>query len=88
MYVVAPSGVIPVATATNTPGKPIKIGGTPVAIAITPDGKTAYIATAAYIARSCAGCPVGTLIPVSTATNTPGKPIKIGRVPEAIVITH
>jgi YVTN family beta-propeller protein len=82
-----PTTVIPVSTATNTPGKPIKISGTPVAIAITPDGKTAYIATAAYIAGSCAGCPVGTVIPVSTATNTPGQPIKIGRIPQAIAIT-
>ena len=79
--------VIPVATATNTPGKPIKINGTPVAIAITPDGKTAYIATAAYIAGSCAGCSVGTVIPVATATDTPGRPIKIGRIPKAIAIT-
>jgi DNA-binding beta-propeller fold protein YncE len=79
--------VIPVATATNTPGRPIKVSGTPVAIAITPDGKTAYVATAAYIARSCAGCSVGSVIPVATATNTPGKPIKIGRIPKAIAMT-
>ena len=79
--------VIPISTATHTPGKPIKISGTPVAIAITPDGRTAYIATAAYIAGSCAGCSVGTVIPVATATNTPGKPIKIGRIPKAIAIT-
>jgi hypothetical protein len=88
MYVAAPNGVIPVTTATNTPGRPIKIDAIPAAIAITPDGGTAYIATAAYIAGNCAGCPVGTVIPVSTATNTPGKPIKIGRIPKAIAITH
>ena len=80
--------VIPVATATNAPGRPIKINGTPVAIAVTPDGKTAYVATAAYITRSCPGCPVGTVIPVATGTNTPGKPINIGRVPKAIAITR
>jgi DNA-binding beta-propeller fold protein YncE len=79
--------VIPVATATKAPGKPIKISGTPVAIAITPDGRTAYVATAAYIAGSCAGCAVGTVIPVATAANTPGKPIKIGRIPKGIAIT-
>jgi DNA-binding beta-propeller fold protein YncE len=78
--------VIPVATATGTPGKPIDIGGTPVAIAITPDGKTAYVATSAYIAGSCPGCAVGTVIPVATATGTPGKPINIGRIPKGIVI--
>jgi DNA-binding beta-propeller fold protein YncE len=79
--------VIPVATATNTPGTPINIGVTPVAIAITPDGKTAYVATAACITGSFAGCPAGTVIPVATATNTPGKPINIGRIPKGIAIT-
>jgi DNA-binding beta-propeller fold protein YncE len=79
--------VIPVGTATNMPGRPIKIDGTPSAIAITPDGKTAYIGTAGYVAGSCTGCEVGTVIPVATATGTPGKPINIGRVPEAIAIT-
>jgi DNA-binding beta-propeller fold protein YncE len=78
--------VIPVATATGTPGKPINVGGTPVAIAITPDGKTAYVATSAYIAGRCAGCAVGTVIPVATATGTPGKPINIGRIPKGIAI--
>src|SRR6266704_1006167 len=79
--------VTPIATATNTPGKPINIGGGfpgAVAIAITPDGKTVYIATAAYIAGSCAGCPVGSVIPVATANGTPGKPINIGRIPKGI----
>ena len=78
--------VIPVATATGTPGKPIDIGGTPVAIAITPDGKTAYVATSAYIVGRCAGCAVGAVIPVATATGTPGKPINIGRIPKGIAI--
>jgi DNA-binding beta-propeller fold protein YncE len=75
--------ITPIATATSTPGK---IGGTPVAIAITPDGKTAYIATSAYIGGRCARCAVGTVIPVATATGTPGKPIKIGRIPKGIAI--
>ena len=39
----APGTVTPVATGTNTPDKPIKISGFPAAIAITPDGKTAYV---------------------------------------------
>jgi len=82
--------VTPIATVTNTAGKPISLGGglpRAAAIAITPDGKTAYIATSAYIARSCPGCPVGTVIPVATATGTPGKPINIGRIPKGIAIT-
>jgi YVTN family beta-propeller protein len=35
--------VTPIATATNTAGTPITTGSNPVAIAITPDGKTAYV---------------------------------------------
>ena len=65
--------VTPVATATNTPGKPIKIGGVhPAAIAITPDGKTAYSLRLGGGRYGHAG---------RTATNTPGKPIKIGGIP-------
>ena len=81
-----PATVTPVATVTGTPGKPINIGGTPVAIAITPDGKTANVATSAYIVGRCAGCAVGAVIPVATATGTPGKPINIGRIPKGIAI--
>ena len=55
-----------------------------MAIAITPDGKTAYVATSAYIAGSCPGCPVGSVIPIATTTGTPGKPINIGRTPKGI----
>jgi DNA-binding beta-propeller fold protein YncE len=56
--------VVPISTATNTAGKPIRIG-TDVTIAMTPDGKTLYAAT------------VNKLVPISTATNTPGRPIHI-----------
>jgi len=63
MYVAAANGVTPVSTATNTPGTPIKLGTQPGSIAITPDGKTAYIANLSP----------ATVIPVSTATNTPGQ---------------
>jgi len=36
--------VSPIATATNTAGPSIGVGAYPYAIAITPDGKTAYVA--------------------------------------------
>ena len=77
--------VIPVNTATGTPGKPIHVGvgGTWPGgmIVITPNGKTAYVTTAS-----------GTIIPVNTATATPGKPIHIrgrnlGNRPDFIAIT-
>ena len=59
----------PINTATNTPGQPIYlpgVGGNGF-IAITPDGKTAYVTT---------GYPRA-VIPISTATNRAGKPIQI-----------
>ena len=58
----------PISTATNTAGKPIKVGTDPGAIAITPNGKTAYVANDGS----------GTVTPIDTATNTAGKPIKVG----------
>ena len=69
--------VTPITTATNTPGTPIQVGKEPSAIAITPDGKTAYVVNQF-------GCAV---TPITTATNTPGTPIRVGRGPEAIAIT-
>jgi DNA-binding beta-propeller fold protein YncE len=61
--------VTPVNTATNTPGKPIYLPGLggDGSIAITPDGRTAYVTT---------GYPRA-VIPISTATDRAGKPIKI-----------
>jgi DNA-binding beta-propeller fold protein YncE len=64
------SAVIPVSTATNTAGKPIKVGSA-LQIAITPDGKTAYV-----LSPATENGP-GTVTPINTATNTAGKPIPI-----------
>jgi DNA-binding beta-propeller fold protein YncE len=62
----------------------IKVGPNParfatrgIFIAITPDGKTAYV---------LALFP-GTVTPIATATDTPGKPINVGGIPGAIAIT-
>ena len=63
--------VTPITTATNTPGKPIKVGDGPGGITITPDGKTVYVANFES----------GTVTPITAATNTPGKPIKVGSGP-------
>ena len=76
VYVCNDAGTItPITIATNTAGKPISVGRNPpgfdpgwIYIAITPDGKTAYVANTA----------AGTVIPIATATNTAGKPIKVG----------
>ena len=56
--------VTPIPTATNTAGPPITVGGNPYAIAITPDGKTAYVAN---------DIGAGTVTPIATATNTAGR---------------
>jgi DNA-binding beta-propeller fold protein YncE len=44
-YVVNPGSdnLTPIDTVTTTPGTPITAGSAPIAIAIAPDGKTAYV---------------------------------------------
>jgi YVTN family beta-propeller protein len=74
------STVTRINTATNTAGKPIKVGPVgsfPDFIAITPDRKTAYVAN--YNS--------GSVTPINTATNTVGNPIRTGRNPIGIAIT-
>ena len=80
----AESMVVPIDTATGTPGAPIRVGVTgpglhdqPDGIAITPDGRTVYVANIGS----------GTVTPIDTATNTPGEPVEVGVRPRAIVIT-
>ena len=68
--------VTPIDLATNTTGAEIKVGPLPEAIAITPDGKTAYVANGN-----------NSVTPIALATNTPGAEIKVGVNPEAIAIT-
>lgn len=56
-------------------------GGEVVAIAITPNGKTAYVVDNRPNHRQ------GGITPIDTAANTVGKPIRVGRFPTAIAIT-
>ena len=49
-------------------------------MAITSDGKTLYV-------TNYEGRPVDTIVPISTATNTPGPPIHVGSPAEALAIT-
>ena len=73
-----PSGsVTPIATATNTAGPPIPAGNLPIAMAITPDGKTAYVANFNS----------GSVTPIATTTNTAGPPIRTGSNPFDIAVT-
>src|SRR5215467_12400616 len=74
--------VTPISTATNKAGPPIPVAGEPEQIAITPNGKTAYVITAG-------GGRDGrhTVTPITTATNKAGPPILAGRGASAIAIT-
>ena len=77
-YVTETLGVVtPVNIATGTAGTPITVGPMPTAIAITPDGKTAYVANEGS----------NTVTPITFATGTAGTPIPVGNSPVAIAIT-
>jgi DNA-binding beta-propeller fold protein YncE len=83
-----PNGVIPFSTATNTAGKLIKVDGMASAIAVTPDGYTAYAASEPKQkpAVTCTG-QTGVVTPISTATNRPGRPVRVACDPYAVVVT-
>jgi YVTN family beta-propeller protein len=53
------------------------VGAGPAAIAITPDGRTVYVADSGS----------GTVTPISTATNKAGPAIRTGKTLFAIAIT-
>jgi DNA-binding beta-propeller fold protein YncE len=71
--------VLAIRVATNTPERVIKVGrgAFPDAIAITPDGGTAYVTLAGH----------DEVLPISTATDEPGRAVKVGVFPDAIAIT-
>ena len=75
--------VTPIRTATNTALKPVKTGRLPQAIAITPDGTTAYVTSGLLgtVTRP------GTVTPIRVATNTALARIKVGGLPGPIAIT-
>src|ERR1019366_9209811 len=83
-YVVnAGSGTVtPIVTASNTADPPIPVGSGPQVVAITPDGKTAYVVNAPLGLYGS-----GTVTPIATATNTAGPPIPVGHGPDDIAIT-
>jgi YVTN family beta-propeller protein len=69
--------VTPIRTATNKALPSVKTGHKPLAIAITPNGTTVYVAN--ELSNS--------VTPISTATNKALHPIKVGSFPLAIAIT-
>jgi YVTN family beta-propeller protein len=72
--------VTPILAATNKPDRPIRLTDDGL-IAITPDGKTAYVAS------SGPGKSPGTVTPIDIAKQTAGAAIKVGAYPDAIAIT-
>jgi DNA-binding beta-propeller fold protein YncE len=78
-----PFYVFPISTATDKPGQPIRVAGSPEAIVVTPDGRTAYVIgqTPPHFSSSHVRTTSGEVIvtPISTATNTPGPAVIAGR---------
>ena len=77
IFIPRPGEVTPIRLATGTLGRPIQVGRVPSAIAITPDGATAWVT----------GQDDGTITPIRLATGTPGTPVTVGSNPAAIAIT-
>lgn len=69
------------ASAWMTAVKPIKVTGL-MGIVFTPNSKTAYVLSALNSERNR-----GTVAPIQTATNKPGKAIKVKGSPNYIAIT-
>jgi YVTN family beta-propeller protein/autotransporter-associated beta strand protein len=76
--------VTPLDTATNTAGTPIQVGPNPFGIAITPNGKTVYVATVETIGFPGAE---GFVTPINTATNTAGAQIPVGPNPRGLAMS-
>ncbi len=66
--------VTPISTATNPAGTPIKVCADAVEIAVTPDGKAAYVMCSSSVT------------PIATATGKAGAPIKVPPTPWTLVI--
>jgi DNA-binding beta-propeller fold protein YncE len=73
----ADGSVVPVTLPSGIVGAAIPVGADPVAIAVTPDGSTAYVVSAGD----------GTITPISLASDSAGSPISVGVDPMAIAIT-
>lgn len=72
-----PDTVIPMQLRTGRLGRPVHVRRDPEAMAITPDGRTLYVASDTS----------GTVTPIRTATWTALRPIRAGQQPGAIAVT-
>lgn len=74
-----PGAVFPISTATGSVGNPItRVGCLPMFVAITPDGRTAYVVSGVVSVQTAVPVWGGSVTPVATSTNQPGKPISVG----------
>ncbi len=69
--------VAPTHVATNTSGRPIRVGKAPSHIAITPDGTMAYVTNLGS----------GTVTPIRVVNGTADKAIRVGMAPADLTIT-
>jgi YVTN family beta-propeller protein len=77
-FVVNSGGTVtPIGLTARRAGKPIKVGANPQAIAITPDGGTAFVANYGS----------STVTPIRTVSRRAGAPIPVGKQPWAIAVT-
>jgi DNA-binding beta-propeller fold protein YncE len=66
----------PVSTASGKAGRPVKVAKRPIALAVSPDGKTVYVASQ----------DAQEVTPISTSTGKAGVAIKLSDDPVALAI--
>jgi YVTN family beta-propeller protein len=84
--------LLPISTVTRKAQAPVKVGYSPYIIAVTPDGSTVYVGESALQIHNRRGKTLAVnqpsqVMPVRTATNQPGRPIKVAGDPAQIVIS-
>ncbi|HEY1914944.1 MAG TPA: hypothetical protein VGH27_05140 [Streptosporangiaceae bacterium] len=85
LYVVNTAGVTAISTATQQVIATIALPYAVTAAAVTPDGSTLYVATG-HDLYAISTATKDTVTPVSTATNKPGTPIKVGDRPDFLAM--
>ncbi len=82
--------VVPIDIATDKVGAPIRVGLGPISIAISPDGRTAYVANMGTSHTDRGRMVVAddyTVTPIDTSTNRPGRSIYVGPGPGAVAVS-
>ena len=82
----SPGRVVPVATDNYTVGKAIAVGTDPQAIAITPNGRMAYVLNGSDAATTPATMPV-TLTPIDLVTRAALHPVPVGTLPLSMTMS-